>query len=170
VRVDFELKDFLEAVGPTASLIFASWIFLSFLQSRYTAAYDRYRMLLDEHRSHGQRGGPRQSSISRQIRLYKQRCEQMRIATNVGVVAAILLIVTILAGGAQVILPDVGMLRFVGAGSTVLGLLLLIVAAGFVLRENTLIQHAIDDETSDVPEVFGPEREPAGGVAQRRPA
>ncbi len=27
----FELKDLLSAVGPTASLIFAAWIFLSFL-------------------------------------------------------------------------------------------------------------------------------------------
>jgi hypothetical protein len=154
VRVNFELKDFLEAVGPTASLIFASWIFLSFLQSRYTAAYERYRAMLDEHRENGARNDRRQKSLARQIRLYKQRCEQMRVATNIGVVAAMLLIVTIVSGGAQVVVPDVRFLRFVGAGSAMLGLVLLIVAAAFVLRENSLIQRAIDDETSDVPELF----------------
>jgi hypothetical protein len=34
----FELKDVREAIGPTASLLFAAWIFLSFLRERYVAA------------------------------------------------------------------------------------------------------------------------------------
>src|SRR5436305_1444599 len=36
--VQFDLKDLLQAIGPTASLVFAAWIFLSFLESRYVAA------------------------------------------------------------------------------------------------------------------------------------
>ena len=48
--MDFELKDLLEAIGPNATLIFAAWIFLSFLQQRYTAAYDRYRALVPRQR------------------------------------------------------------------------------------------------------------------------
>jgi hypothetical protein len=87
----FELKDLLQALGPTASLIFAAWIFLSFLQSRYSAAYERYRSLLDEFRQHSNRDR-RRESLHEQILEYKRRCEQMRRATNLGVIAAICLI------------------------------------------------------------------------------
>jgi hypothetical protein len=80
---EFDLKDLLEAVGPTASLIFAAWIFLTFLQARYTAAYERFRALIAELRSHrGQ--DQRRTSLRQQILLYKRRCEQMRLATNIG--------------------------------------------------------------------------------------
>jgi hypothetical protein len=85
----FQLKDLLEAIGPTASLIFAAWIFLSFLQARYTTANERYRSLLDEFRQHTSQDA-RRSSLRDQITEYKRRCEQMRLATNMGVSAAIL--------------------------------------------------------------------------------
>jgi uncharacterized membrane protein YraQ (UPF0718 family) len=148
----FELKDFMEAVGPTASLIFASWIFLSFLQARYSAAYSRYRELIQEYREHGQRDKSHQQSIARQIPLYKQRCEQMRTATNVGVVAAIVLIAAVMAAGLQVVLPDLAAFKYIGALAALVGLALVIIAAVYVVRENTLIQHAIDDEISDLPD------------------
>src|SRR3954470_17003472 len=99
----FKSKDFLEAIGPSASLIFASWIFLSFLQTRYTAAYERYRSLIDERRQNltqkpdeGVTDEDRhQRSLGGQIGLYRRRCEHMRLATNIGVIAAMLLIITI---------------------------------------------------------------------------
>jgi uncharacterized membrane protein YraQ (UPF0718 family) len=161
--MEFELKKFLEAVGPSASLIFASWIFLSFLQTRYSAAYDRYRALVDERRQHLQQGNQQnnpnihknahQQSVHRQIEIYRKRCEHMRLATNTGVIAAILLIITIIAGGLQVLLPHAEVLRFIGAGSALIGLTLLIVAAAFVVLENTLIKHVMDDEASDLPDL-----------------
>jgi hypothetical protein len=84
----FQLKDLLKALGPTASLIFAAWIFLSFLQSRYTTAYEHYRSFIDESRQHPNRHR-RRESLRDQILEYKRRCEQMRRATNLGVIAAI---------------------------------------------------------------------------------
>jgi hypothetical protein len=74
---DFRLKDLLEALGPTASLIFAAWIFLTFLQSRYTASYERYRTLIDEFRHHDNRDH-RRNSLRDQILEYKLRCEKKR--------------------------------------------------------------------------------------------
>jgi hypothetical protein len=84
--LEFQLKDLLQAVGPTASLIFAAWIFLSFLQSRYTSAYERYRSLLQEFRTHEAKDR-RRETLQDQILEYKRRCEQMKTATNIGVIA-----------------------------------------------------------------------------------
>src|SRR3954462_9829864 len=89
----YDLKDVLTAVGPTASLIFAAWIFLSFLQQRYTTAYERYRSLISEYRQ-GNLQDQRKRSVRDQILMYKQRCEQMRLATNIGVIWAIRLLNT----------------------------------------------------------------------------
>jgi hypothetical protein len=49
--MDFELKDVLGAIGPSASIVFAAWIFMGFLQQRYTAAYERYRSLIEDYRN-----------------------------------------------------------------------------------------------------------------------
>src|SRR5215210_4820578 len=103
--MDFELKDLLEALGPTASLIFAAWIFLSFLQSRYTAAYERYRALISEFRE-GLEDARRRHNIRDEVMLYKKRVELMRRATNIGVAAAILLISTLVSAGVSVMLGD----------------------------------------------------------------
>jgi hypothetical protein len=156
--MDFSMKDFMQAIGPSASLIFASWIFLSFLQTRYTSAYDRYRSLVNERRQQLESSEPQgndrhQQSIAGQIDLYRRRCESMRLATNIGVSAAMLLIVTIITSGLQVMLPQVGALKLIGAATAMLGLLLLIVAAVFVIIENVQIQHAMNDEASDLPEL-----------------
>jgi hypothetical protein len=147
----FELKDFLESVGPSASLIFAAWIFLTFLQQRYTAAYDRYRVLIDEYRRHDDKG-PRRQNVKEQILLYKRRCEQMRKATNLGVVAAMSLITTLIAAGLNVIV-DLSALKYLSAFCALLGLALVIAAASFVVVENSLIQKAIQDEPSDIPDL-----------------
>jgi hypothetical protein len=94
---DFDLKDLLQAVGPTASLIFAAWIFLSYLQARYTAAYQLYRSLIAEFRSHHE-PDERRASLHAQIREYRRRCELMRRATNIGVASAIVLISALISG------------------------------------------------------------------------
>jgi hypothetical protein len=86
--MDFELKDLLDAIGPSASLIFAAWIFLTFLQARYTSAYDRYRGLIEKYRA-GVDDKTEKHNVADQVLLYRSRVEQMRRATNVGVVAAI---------------------------------------------------------------------------------
>src|SRR4051812_14667638 len=173
--MQFQMKDLLEAIGPSASLIFASWIFLSFLQARYSSAYDRYRALIQERRERLRADGDEpqgscdrhQQSVTGQIALYRRRCEQMRLATNIGVAAAILLIMTILAGGVQVVLPQARFLSYVGAAGALLGLLLLILAAVFVLMENVLIQHAMNDEAADLPESERPRASVFAGSSGR---
>ena len=150
--MDFELKDLLEALGPNAALIFAAWIFLSFLQQRYSNAYSRYRELIEAYR-HGDRETPHMRSVRRQVHLYKERCQQMRAATTIGVWAAILIMVALIAGAFSVMFGENAVFKLVGSAGVIVGLALVIAAAAYVLRENRSIQEAIDDEPADLPEL-----------------
>lgn len=145
--MSIDLKELLETIGPTASLVFAAWIFLSYLQSRYEAAAIRFRELLDEYR--GQSQGSRHQSVRRQILLYQRRCSYMRKATNIGVVSAILLILALILGATNVVVPS-AVWSPMAAFCSIVGLALVVIAACFVLLENRLMQRALDDELSDV--------------------
>jgi len=85
--MDFQLSDVLKAIGPTASIIFAAWIFLSFLQSRCDAALTRYRDLLGEYRK-GE-DAERAASAKREIEVYARRCTIMSWAVTLGLVSAL---------------------------------------------------------------------------------
>jgi steroid 5-alpha reductase family enzyme len=150
--MNFTLENFLKAVGPSASLIFASWIFLTFLQSRYSSSYDRYRNLISEYRQ-GHPDQKRHHNIKQQIILYKQRCEQMQKATNIGVVSAILLIISLINAGLNEMIGKKIVIEWLSAIFAIFGLIFVIVAASFVIKENVLIQQAIDQEPSDIPDL-----------------
>ncbi len=151
---EFRLKDLLEAVGPTASLIFAAWIFLSFLQQRYMTAYEHYRELIAEFRSHEQRDR-RRESLGQQILEYKHRCEQMRLATQIGVVAAICLISSIVLAAVNAMDSQLSALKYLCAAGAIGGLLLVIWAAVLVMMENARLQVIIDSDLSDIPDLRG---------------
>jgi hypothetical protein len=149
---DFDLKDLLEAVGPTASMIFAAWIFLTFLQARYTSAYERFRALIAELRDHREQD-QRRTSLRQQILIYKRRCEQMRLATNIGVCSAILLITALICAALGTMYDTVSAWKYLTACCAVVGLLLVIWAAVLVLIENYTLQRLLDSDLSDVPEL-----------------
>jgi hypothetical protein len=153
--MQFDLKDVLSSVGPAASLIFAAWIFLTLLNSRYMAAFDMYRSLVSEYRDKQQErpDDQRWRSVREQIRLYKKRCEMMRFALTLGLIAAMLLITSVITGAIQIAFTQIGFLKPVSLGSLVVGLTLVIAAAIVVLRENIAIQGAIDSELTDLPDL-----------------
>jgi hypothetical protein len=128
--VSFSAKDLLEAIGPNATLIFAAWIFLSFLQQRYLDAYEHYRQLIEE-----------------------RRCELMRLSTNIGVASAILLIAGLIAAGLEVI-TGAAFLKYVTAVCALVGLAA-VIAAAIVLMENTRLQGAIESDVSDIEDLRG---------------
>ena len=146
----FELKDILDAVGPTASIVFASWIFMSLLQQRYSSAYDRYRELVNSYREGLE--GKRKEIIKDQILLYRRRIRYMRYATNLGLCAAILLILSLMLGATESMGgPD--FIKYVGAACVFAGLLLVIAAAVLVMIENLMIVAAVDGELADIAEL-----------------
>jgi hypothetical protein len=163
---DFDLKDFLQAVGPTASLIFAAWIFLTFLQARYSAAYERYRALIAEFREHPNRD-KRRESLRGQILEYKRRCEQMRLATNIGVFSAIVLISALVLAAFGTMYDQVSALKYLTACCAIVGLLLVIWAAVLVIVENSRLQLILDSDLSDIEESVRGEH---GGGESQNPA
>jgi hypothetical protein len=151
--MDFNLKDVLEAVGPSAALVFASWIFLGFLEQRYVAAYERFRKLVEEYRAN-QSSKTRHQNLRDQIRLYRVRCDQMRTATNLGIIAAILLLTTLICGGLEAIFGGIAPIKYLGTACAIIGLLLVIAAAVYVIRENTLIKQMLGSEIADLDDVM----------------
>jgi hypothetical protein len=147
------LKDLVATIGPGASFMFAAWIFLSYLQQRYTSSYDRYRALLQAYREHPA-DDQRRRSLREQIILYKGRCEKMRLATNLGIVSAMLLLTAMIAGAISFMYPTLTVFQWTSALGIVIGLLLVVAASAVVLVENVQLQEAIDSELSDLPELI----------------
>ena len=150
--MDFDLANILKAIGPAASIIFAAWIFMGFLQARYDAAVDRYRDLVDRYRT-VDLSGSRKGNIRDEIICYKRRCELMSRANTIGLVSAILLILTLITGELALIFQNVSFLKYISAGSALLGFGLVIVATVIVLIEGSITHRQINSELLDVPDL-----------------
>ena len=164
--MNFDLANVLKVVGPNSALIFAAWIFMGFLQQRYIAALDRYRSLISSYRDGGL-NETRAQNVSDQILLYKVRCELMRKATNLGLIAAILLILTLIGGAIDAIFKSAAPVKYMSTMCALGGLALIILAAVLVIKENTIIQRAIDSELLDVPELARGSGQKPGTIADR---
>jgi hypothetical protein len=90
--------------------------------------------------------------------LYRSRVEQMRRSMNVGVIAAIFLIATLIS----VISGKLPVFKYVSACSAVVGLFLVAAAATYVLRENSSIKQVMEEEPEDQPELRSPLRNRPG--------
>jgi hypothetical protein len=148
----FELSEILKAIGPSASIIFAAWIFMGFLQQRYDAAINRYRQAISDFRTH-EHQPERHDNIREQILLYRRRCELMNWACFGGLVAAILLIFTLVTGELDVIVPHSTILTIAGAVSAFIGFALVIACAGFVIADSLHTRSQLDAELLDVPDL-----------------
>jgi hypothetical protein len=167
--MDLDLTNILKVIGPAASIIFAAWIFMGFLQTRYDAAVDRYRELIDKYRT-SELPGSRKANMRDQIICYKRRCELMGYANIIGLVSAIMLITTLIAGGLSLALPDIVLFKYVSAGLALLGFLLVIAATIIVIREGMITQRQIYSELLDVPDLAEGVGQEAGDISdpQRR--
>jgi hypothetical protein len=152
--MDFAFKDVMQAVGPNASLVFASWIFMSFLQTRYSNAYQLYRKMIDDLREN-KADGKRRQTIHDEIVLYRQRLNRMRLATNLGLYAAILLLSTLILSGLDVVFGSPDFLKYVGLACVVVGLGLIIWSASLVIVENKMLKMALDRDGDDLDELRG---------------
>ena len=118
----------LQAVGPTASLIFAVWIVMSVLQQRYITSCERYRSLISE-----------------------ERCPKMRLATSVGVASAITLITGLVCAALGTMLQGVSLFKYLTALFAVAGLSSAVWAATIVIAESSKVRRAMDSEISEAP-------------------
>lgn len=123
-----ELGDVLKAIGPNASIVFAAWIFMGFLQQRYDSAIDRYRGAVGAYRS-GDHSNERRDDLREQIGAYRRRCAAMGRALLSGLAAAMLLIAALLFGALDVIMPHVPVIAWAGTVCAIVGFALVIVSA-----------------------------------------
>jgi hypothetical protein len=144
-----QLGDVLKAIGPNASIVFAAWIFMGFLQQRYDSAIDRYREAVADYRAN-EHADERAGNLKDQILSYRRRCKLMERATLVGLVAAILLIATLIFGAWDVIIPRKPFIAIAGTASAIIGFALVIVAACMVIAEGRIMHRQLDDELRDV--------------------
>lgn len=147
-----QLTDVLKAIGPNASIIFAAWIFMGFLQQRYDGAITRYRDAVGDYRS-AEHEGDRASNLKSQVLLYRRRCKLMAWATLVGLIAAILIISSLLFGALDAIAPKIPLIIISGTIAAIAGFALVIVAALIVIVEGLVVSRQIDDELRDVPDL-----------------
>ena len=144
-----QLADVLKALGPNASIIFAAWIFMGFLQQRYDSAVDRYREAVGDYRSH-EHEDERTGNLREQVLLLRRRCKIMGRSVLIGLTAAILLILSLIFGALDVLVPRTPLIAIAGIASAIAGFVLVMIAAGFVIAEGRIVGRQIDDELRDV--------------------
>lgn len=147
-----QLSEVLKAIGPNASIVFAAWIFMGFLQQRYDNAIDRYRSAVGDYRSEDH-DGDRAGNLKDQVVIFRHRCSLMARATLIGLLAAILLIAALIFGALDVLVPRSPVIAWSGTLSAIAGFVLVIVAAAFVIAEGRIVDRQLDDELRDVPDL-----------------
>jgi hypothetical protein len=155
------IAQILKALGPAASIIFAAWIFMGFLQQRYDAALARYRGMVERYRV-DDASSERRDNMRDQIRLYRRRCAMMNVASIIGLTSAILLILTLITG--ELSMLGVRFLTYVSASTALAGFILVIVAAGITIAEGIIIRRQLDAELLDVADLARDEGQHPGSI------
>ena len=137
---------------------------MGFLQQRYDGALDRYRDAVGDYRSN-KHDASRSDNLKSQVLAYRRRCRLMSQATLLGLLAAILLISSLIFGGLDALVPNSSIITVFGIASTMGGFVLVIVAALIVIIEGGIMKRQLDDELRDVPDLA---EEAGGGVANER--
>ena len=150
--MSIDIANIFKAIGPAASVIFAAWIFMAFLQTRYDAAIDHYRTLVEQYRA-GNQLDDRRANLRDSILVYKKRCEIMNIASVIGLASAVLLISSLIIGELALALPSIDALKFVCICGTLVGLALVVVATAIVIYESLIIHRQLEAELLDLPDL-----------------
>ena len=144
--------EILKSIGPGASIIFAAWIFVSFLQVRSDAAVERYLETIRQYRSKDA-SELRLHFLKEEILTYRRRCALMNVASGIGLTSAVALVMTLVVGELALVFPDLRVLTYISLSLALLGLLLIVVAACIVLVEGSIIHQQLEHELQDLPEL-----------------
>lgn len=139
-------------IRPAASILFAAWIFIGFLQQRYDAAIERYRACIAEFRG-SDMSNERRCNFQEQVLIYRPRCKLISYSSMTGLVLAIVLLLALISGELSIVSPAIDGLKYVGAVAAMLGFVLIIVAAVLVIVESTITHRQIASELMDTPEL-----------------
>ena len=163
-----DVASIFKAIGPAASIIFAAWIFMGFLQVRYDSAVDRYRELIGRYRD-GEDLDDRRDNLRDSILVYKKRCEIMNVASVIGLTSAIILILALIFGELSLVFTSVATLKVISFGMTLVGLSLVILASAIVLYESLIIHRQLETELLDLPDLARGIGKAPGEIADDEP-
>ena len=144
--------DIFKAIGPGASIIFAAWIFVSFLQVRYDAAVERYLAAIKQYRGKDA-SDTRLHFLKEEILTYRRRCALMNLASSIGLLSAIALVMALVIGELALIFPASRVLTYASLTLALLGLVFIVVAAIVVFVEGAIIHQQLEHELQDMPEL-----------------
>jgi Protein of unknown function (DUF2721) len=141
---------------------------MGFLQQRYDATVARYRAAISEHRSSEQEPA-RRDNLREQVIVFKRRCELMGYAYFSGLASAIVFILTLFAGGLDVVIPKTTILAIFGACAAFAGFALVITATVLVILDETYVHRQLDAELLDVPDLAHKTGQDAGRISRQQP-
>lgn len=165
--METDVSGILKAIGPAASMIFAAWIFVGFLQQRYDSTVARYKQFIEQYRT-DDIADPRRANIKDQILVLKRRCELMSRANTLGLASAILLIISLMAGELNIMFPSLSTLKYITVGSSLLGFTLVIVGTTFLIVEGRVTRRQLGTELLDVPDLANSTGQEAGKVPEQK--
>jgi hypothetical protein len=166
--MDVDVASILKAIGPGASIIFAAWIFMGFVQQRYDAAVDRYRSMIGSYRS-GEVSDTRRVNMRDQISVVKRRCELMHYANVTGLIAAIFFVLTLISAALGMVFTKASLLVYVSVLAMLAGFALVVIAAFCVLIESSIVRRQLVGELLDVPDLADSTGQEAGEIQKHDP-
>lgn len=125
---------------------------MGFLQQRADGAIARYRESIADYRTNDNDQG-RANTLKDQILTYRRRCRILEWATLTGLLAAILLIASMILLAFDIIMPKVALINDAGSAAAILGFVLIIVAACLVIVEGRIVNEQLEIELNDIAEV-----------------
>jgi hypothetical protein len=144
--------DIFKAVGPAASIIFAAWIFVSFLQVRYDSAVERYLDMIKQYRGN-EVSASRRDLLKEEILTYRRRCALMNMASVAGLTSAIILVLSLVSGVVVLVFPALTAVGTLCILLAVLGFLTIIFATAIVMVEGSIIHTQLERQLLDLPEI-----------------
>jgi hypothetical protein len=114
----------------------------------------------------------RRENIRDGILAYKRRCELMNYSLLCGLASAILLIAALIGGAFDVILPNTPPIQYLSTGCALIGFVLVIIAAVFVILEALIVHRQLDAELLDIPDLAKSTGQRPGAITDghRQPA
>jgi hypothetical protein len=164
--MNIDLSNTLKVVGPAASIIFAAWIFMGFLQQRYDSAVTQYREVIREYRENNL-SNERRGNIKDQVLVYRRRCALMNAANICGLVSAVLLIITLISAEVSLTFQDLTFVKVLSIGSAMAGFGFVIIATVFVIIEGLITHRQLDSEILDIPDLARSTSQEPGDITRQ---
>ena len=146
---DFKLTDLLGSAAATIGIIIGGVIFRQYLSTKFESLLKQYRSITKEYRSGGA-APSRHENLQSQIHSYRRRLHLLAWASWISAAALLGLLASVFAGGLSMLFPDAELIKWIGAGSLLGGLVAMAAAVTLDLAENISARHEIDEEAGDL--------------------